>query len=274
MGSTSTDVLVNELLCATIHEILEGRTNDEIVPSFMAFYEDDEIQIARQVVYKLIDKPFAKRANAKEKDLNEIIGYLRLADFHGNDIQFATINLGRVCTVSSGIGDARQLRYETDRKEGRDAGNSRIPATPPITQLIAINNEQYERNENSHPDDDFNLVKNRRKPKPKLAVGGSAESNIKAVERTRMGLLFLTRCSPDTTTDMIEQYVKRTTYNYKLRDVELWNAKYTDSYSSIKTYFELGNEKLSNFLREVVMPDYWPAGTRDLSRIRLINRHQ
>ncbi|CAL8105662.1 unnamed protein product [Orchesella dallaii] len=314
MGSTGTDVLVNELLCATIHAILEGRTNDEILPSFVTFYEDDEIQIARQVVYKLIDKRFAKRSNAKEKDLNEIIGYLRGADFRGNDIKFAAINLSRVCTVYSGIGDERQLRSEVRElrtkfesltsdlstikqlsssleglaadmkvsneaiknlkaptylqaakqsiRKGRQHTEPRRPATPPPSQIIAMNNGQYDRKESSDPEGDFMIVRNRRKTlKPKVAVGGAADSNIKAVERARVGILFLTRCTPDTTIDMIEQHIKQTSINYKLRDVELWNAKYKESYSSFKLCFELGNEKLSNFLREVILPDYWPAGT-------------
>ncbi|CAL8140472.1 unnamed protein product [Orchesella dallaii] len=95
-----------------------------------------------------------------------------------------------------------------------------------------MNSYQHDRWENLESEGGFEIVRNRRKKsKPKVAVGGAADSNIKAVKRTRMGLLFLT---PDTSTEITEHHVKQTSINYKLRDVKLLNAKYKDSYSHSK----------------------------------------
>ncbi|CAL8140023.1 unnamed protein product [Orchesella dallaii] len=145
------------------------------------------------------------------------------------------------------------------------SGSSRpvTPVSPPISQKIAMQrdagNVEDGTDMNQEP---FTLVKRKKNKSSSrvTGVGGTADSNVKSVPKPRVGLLFLSRCTPETTCDDIGTHIFRSVKSFKLLDVETWKTKY-NTYSSFKISFNLETEKLSAFLKETVTAELWPAGS-------------
>ncbi|CAL8138396.1 unnamed protein product [Orchesella dallaii] len=118
-------MIVNEVLSATQHAILTGRTNDEIVPYFQTFYDDEAIIEAKKSLDSLLGKRFSARrtADAKKKYIVDIVDTLRHDDVRGQltsrNIAFVALDLGNVCYVQPGIGDETILRREVAMLKGK-----------------------------------------------------------------------------------------------------------------------------------------------------------
>lgn len=153
-------------------------------------------------------------------------------------------------------------------------GESRppTPASPPLTQKIATardvdNEDQVSCEDNDRAIDNdkrpYFPAKQRKKRPPmlhKTGVGGTAESNVKSILKPRVGILFLTRCTPTTTCDDISSHISEKVKSYKLLDVERWKAKH-ESYSSFKLCFNIEQAKLSTFLKDTIKAELWPASS-------------
>jgi len=141
--------------------------------------------------------------------------------------------------------------------------------SPPMSQKVAMGRMSFDTYSSTAPDtagvndDEFTIVQRRRKshkPKTGAIVGGSTGSNVRSAPKRRMGMLFLTRCDVDTTTEDIQKHISENVDAVKLIDVESWETKYK-TYASFKITFDIAEKSLSAFFREIIRPELWPEGT-------------
>lgn len=138
--------------------------------------------------------------------------------------------------------------------------------SPPMSQKIAIkkNNEPLSsdvENESNctTPTNEFKVVtKKKRKPRP-IVLGSSQSTEIKIIRKPKVGILFMSRCAPDTTQEEITTHITKSEIKYKLSSVEKCQTRHS-SYSSFKICFEIGESKLSAFLKDILNPTFWPSG--------------
>ncbi len=106
-------ITVNELLASAQHAIITGKTKIEIEVTFSKFYSEATINKARGALVNLaLLPPKITRKTDKTKELSQIIDCLQKTDWQGANVNFAAIDLGQICSVSSGIGDEMQFRME------------------------------------------------------------------------------------------------------------------------------------------------------------------
>jgi len=156
----------------------------------------------------------------------------------------------------------------TRRRHVTGASRPRTPVSPTISQKVAMQSEQKveeEIHDFDNPDvnnDDKWQTARRRRPRPrqKIILGNAEDTGIRAADRRpREGLLFLSRVVAGTSAADVENMIKSKIHDYKLRDVETWNAKH-NSYSSFKISFEIGEKSLKAFFNDIITADRWPAG--------------
>lgn len=114
----------------------------------------------------------------------------------------------------------------------------------------------------------WQTVTNRRKPikqrkslKPKReAVGKSSDTSFRGVKQMKRGILFITRCPPNTTeADFTSSIVNKVTDNFNLLSVESMSTKF-NTYKSFKVTFDRNDQSLNSFFNDTVTPELWPQG--------------
>lgn len=301
-------IFVNELLISAQHAMETGKTTDDILIAFSKFYSDENVLDARKLLATLevIGKTTGRKID-KSKEILNIIKCLRDVDWLGKNINFAAVDMRRVCYVAAAIGDEIQFRAEIQElktkfedltsalgevknlsktvtsttnevmtslqnfqqatpttyssvvRENQEPQHDlagaplRRAVSPPISQKMAMKRHQQQLAE---PDEGFKTVTYKKK-RPKFTMG-TRHSDIKAVPKPRIGILFATRCQADVTTIDLEKQIKETTgFSYDLVKVEEWNAKHS-SYKSFKLFFELKDHALSKFFKDMEDPSLWP----------------
>lgn len=106
-------VIVNELLASAQHAILTAKTKDEIEITFSQFYDENTVLEARNLLSELtlLGRRTARKPD-KLKEVAQIIDCLQKVDWQGTNINFAAVDLRKVCHVASGIGDEMLFRSE------------------------------------------------------------------------------------------------------------------------------------------------------------------
>lgn len=112
-------IIISELLASTIHASMTGRTADDMVPVFTKFYNQEEIEKARDNLISLgckIGKKSARKdSNSKLREITEIVKFLTDLDWQGKigkEVVFAAVNFTRICYVPINLSDDVQLRTE------------------------------------------------------------------------------------------------------------------------------------------------------------------
>lgn len=152
----------------------------------------------------------------------------------------------------------KQSTYE---RSNSVTGNS-LSTTPMIPSQSEQPLKHSDLNGNENPvDKTWTTVRRKSKSLNKNQVVGGAESKrLKIVCKQRGAVLFISRCSPETTIDELKNYITESDFGYKLNEIEKWNSRRSE-YSSFKISFSLDtSDTLSKFLRDTIDASKWPAG--------------
>lgn len=151
----------------------------------------------------------------------------------------------------------------TDRQEIQPDGSSR-PETPILySQVMAIQKDLEDAGNADDKTGEWKVVVKKTPPKRIRAIvgqlRGSSIQSSRPVKHARRATIFVSRCKPDTSVEVMESEIGKNITTFKLDAVELLKTKF-NTYTSFKVSFFLDDKKLSHCFNDVMKPELWGDG--------------